>query len=335
VCAGQTIPLFCRDQTTWSCNYASVPNVELDAGGNLLAQETRCDGLDGNCNGTVDLDGFPTVGQACGAGLGVCRTSGTVVCTSPTASGCNAVPNNALAVDELCDGLDNNCDGRIDERANGNGHLGWKDAMVSVLKPGGGTVWVYAYEASRPGATSFSPGSLSSRACSRASVLPWPMLTETQAAAACFAVKDSAGQPMRLCTAAEWQAACEGPSGAGPSKWSQSVNPTMYRLQICNDASSSTPCVWATGTSGFGAGGANGFCYTDWLSGAKIYDLSGNLSEWTSSTLASGGATYYKLRGGSFSYPSGGTTCEFDVRWELPTAFGFDIGFRCCADNAP
>jgi hypothetical protein len=45
--------------------------------------------------------------------------------------------------------------------------------------------------------------------------------------------------------------------------------------------------------------------------------------------------TYYKIRGGSFSSPGGGTTCEFDFDEVPPTFSNNDVGFRCCFDNKP
>lgn len=72
----------------------------------------RCDGADNNCNGLID-DGF-NVGGRCTVGLGVCQASGRISCR-PDGSGavCDAAPGGPAQ--EICDGLDNDCDGKVDE----------------------------------------------------------------------------------------------------------------------------------------------------------------------------------------------------------------------------
>ena len=70
-----------------------------------------CDALDNDCNGVID-DGVP-VGAACSAGVGACARSGRLVCGANGATVCDAVP--AQPGLELCDAVDNDCDGVTDD----------------------------------------------------------------------------------------------------------------------------------------------------------------------------------------------------------------------------
>ncbi len=76
-----------------------------------------CDGLDNDCNGTID-DGF-NVGATCSAGVGECEESGVLVCDVGGSAVCNAVPG--APGTEVCDGLDNDCDGTDDDGNPGAG----------------------------------------------------------------------------------------------------------------------------------------------------------------------------------------------------------------------
>jgi hypothetical protein len=74
------------------------------------AQEL-CNGLDEDCDGTPD-DGPVESGRACGdAGFGECA-AGTTACLGGTVQ---CLPNNVPVLD-VCDGLDNNCNGQTDEQ---------------------------------------------------------------------------------------------------------------------------------------------------------------------------------------------------------------------------
>jgi hypothetical protein len=74
-----------------------------------------CDGLDNNCDGQTD-ENWQDLGEICSAGKGICKKWGVKICDSADPSGetkCSAEPDQKK--EELCDGLDNNCDGQTDE----------------------------------------------------------------------------------------------------------------------------------------------------------------------------------------------------------------------------
>lgn len=84
-----------------------------------LAEET-CDGLDNDCDSSVD-EGNPEGGASCSTGMATPCETGTVTCTGATLV-CQA-DTTAL---EICgDSLDNNCNGAVDDNCGG-------DALWSV-----------------------------------------------------------------------------------------------------------------------------------------------------------------------------------------------------------
>jgi formylglycine-generating enzyme required for sulfatase activity len=254
----------CAGASGYKCDYSGVPNVSVDANGNLTATEPQCDGLDNNCNGPCD-ETFPDVlvaggtcnnphaAKSCTAGNGACQATGPVTCQKSIPSApyndtqaCSVVADNSKATNELCNGKDDNCNGLVDEPTTsvvgGTTFQGWHDPAIQVMVPldpftaqAAHTVFVYQYEASRPDATAKAAGSQSTRACSNSGTLPWSNVTYPQAQAACGAIKNAAGTAIgRLCTAWEWQQTCAALSTNG-SHFSMSLTPTAYTAGVCND----------------------------------------------------------------------------------------------------
>ncbi len=95
-----------------------------------------CDGVDNDCNGKID-EGQLYQGKALGAGctgINGCG-AGTVVCSpNDKVATCSTNPNAYLIFDgkELCDGIDNDCNGKTDD------NLSWKDITLGLPCPGVG-----------------------------------------------------------------------------------------------------------------------------------------------------------------------------------------------------
>jgi hypothetical protein len=304
VCAGTTAR--CAGMMGFVCDYPM---------GTYQATETRCDNLDNDCDGMVD-EPFPTRGTSCtSTGMGACRRTGMFICNmAGDGVTCNATPGTPTA--ELCNGIDDNCNGTVDD----NPANSW---VQFSLPSGGGNRWIFQYEASRPNATMSSPGTgTPATACSAANMIPWSTVTPAQAAAAC------AGIGARLCTEAEWQRACETSAGTACT-YSYGSACTTYSSMTCNgrDYSAATDAVIPTGTA------TGGNCYASW-GGAmtnRIFDMSGNLQEWTQARAAG----INPMRGGSYNDIAGGLTCQYSFEVGGNSVAVPNTGFRCCRDTMP
>ena len=93
--------------------------VECSEQGTALVE--LCNGKDDDCDGAVDED-FPTLGDECD-GEDVDQCSGGMVACSSDGSGVTCDEPLGAGVEENCNGLDDNCDGNVDE-----GFVGLGDA---------------------------------------------------------------------------------------------------------------------------------------------------------------------------------------------------------------
>ncbi len=87
--------------------------TECSAVAGTPADSEICNFIDDDCDGTTD-EGF-TTGTVCTAGRGACKATGVKECSADgTATECSAVAGTP-AVSELCNAVDDDCDGETDE----------------------------------------------------------------------------------------------------------------------------------------------------------------------------------------------------------------------------
>ena len=100
----------CAASGRWRC---TADGSQLACGGSDDLVAEVCNGLDDDCDGHTD-EGFGDVGQACDVGVGRCAAQGVLRCSEDgAAAGCDAVEGQPR--DEICNGLDDDCDAQTDE----------------------------------------------------------------------------------------------------------------------------------------------------------------------------------------------------------------------------
>ncbi len=318
-CAGSS-PV-CLGALGWRCNFG--PGVEQPSPGALAVDEALCDAVDGDCDGTAD-DSFPLLGAPCtDSGIGACQGRGLYACSAAADSvECIVTTAGAAPGPELCNGLDDDCDGLVDEETDDAAGPGVVDDMVFVAwhtTP----FWVYRYEASRPDASATSLGSSSGRACSKPAVLSWSYVTFADAYDACAATGK------RLCRPDEWLAACAGTAALSYPYGS------AYDPAACNGADYDADPGRAGNQDAAVPAGSAGAC----VSPDGVFDSSGNEKEWTDDLRGDTGPPDFRqiavVRGGAFDTSAPGLTCAFDLSRAVVDARLPTVGFRCCSDVPP
>jgi len=172
-----------------------------------------------------------------------------------------------------------------------------------------------------------NPGSTAVRAVSLAYAVPQAYISGQQAEQAC----NLAGK--RLCTDAEWLAACQGP-GALTYPYGSTRQPGR-----CNDARGTHPAYEYFGTTDSSvfnmldnrclnqlpAGLALTGQYAGCESPAGAFDMMGNLHEWTSAPQGT-------FRGGFYvDTRINGNGCQYRTTAHGRSYWDYSTGFRCCA----
>jgi len=117
----------CARSVTGGCELVAEDCVPGVAGDELCG-----DGLNNDCDDSVD-EGFESLGDSCTVGLGVCAQEGQLRCRPQDPSApleCDTLPLEGSA--ELCDSLDNDCDGAVDEHSDQEPLIGAAGEVVGV-----------------------------------------------------------------------------------------------------------------------------------------------------------------------------------------------------------
>lgn len=196
------------------------------------------------------------------------------------------------------------------------------EAAVELIDEGGASLGLHAHNRELSGARA--------RAVSRAGVFPQGHISRDEAAAACA----SAGK--RLCSDDEWVTACQ---GSEPTTYPYGPR---FRSGMCNDEGIS-PLRHLHGVSythdyatlndprlALVAGSvARTGMFARCTSGNGVFDMVGNVHEWTASPTG-------VFRGGYFLDTSTlGEGCGYVTRGHAPTYRDYSTGFRCCAEVSP
>ncbi|MET0386701.1 MAG: MopE-related protein, partial [Polyangiales bacterium] len=317
-----------ENKTTWFCDYPAIVDFDPAVPDGIRSEELRCDGEDNDCDGVAD-EPWPELGEPCDDGkVGACRDGGEMACTSDhkgtscdLSRGPSPVPGAGPDAAELCNDLDDNCDGIVDNSdPTDPKHI--VDDMVELTRSGT-KFWIYRYEASRPDAKADSAGITPARACSNKSVVPWHSVSYTAASAACIA----AGK--RLCKPEEWQFACDGDANTNAAPPGRTYPyGDAYSADSCNGTDHDVVAGGVINNAVLPTG-AIAACVTP----ESVFDLSGNLKEWVDQMGT--GVNNHVIRGGSYESPRLGLTCQTTLSQATDTSVLPGLGFRCCSDVAP
>ena len=128
---------------------------------------------------------------------------------------------------------------------------------------------------------------------------------------------------MHLCTSEEWEDACDQQPGPGGQPYA-TTTPAAFQHGDCNFSQEAAP------TSPLALTGSYPKCQTP----QGVFDLLGNLWEWSDPGLQTeSGQPIIDKRGGAH-YSRRIATCQLDAVGQHPPDATPSVGFRCCTAPA-
>ena len=171
------------------------------------------------------------------------------------------------------------------------------------------------------------------RAVPAKGIFPQGYISQEQAAAACER------SSKRLCTEAEWTAACRGQ----PTHDYVYPYGDTYESGRCNEGHESPIILLYGPNADFSSeelndprcdqedgGLAHGGAYSECVSSYGAFDMHGNLHEWISDVSEDGHGAF--LGGYFVDAKINGPGCEYKTTAHATTYHDYSTGFRCCAD---
>jgi hypothetical protein len=117
-----------------------------------------------------------------------------------------------------------------------------------------------------------------------------------------------------------------GPSTTLACNWAYDENCRTYQPTACNGNDRDSNAALTGDQDAVTASGALSACFADWAAAGKVFDMSGNVKEWT----AQRSNAVNPIRGGSYNNTAEGIACGFNFLTADDSFYFENVGFRCC-----